>query len=82
MGVRAETINSDNQDNWERVEGLVKENQVDILLISTRAFGEFSIYSECACDWQQRQYAGDRRGTLHFRLGSRFQATLSLGTTT
>lgn len=34
MGVRAETINSDNKDNWERVEGLVKQNQVDILLIS------------------------------------------------
>lgn len=34
MGVRAETINSDNKDNWQRVEGLVKQNQVDILLIS------------------------------------------------
>ena len=34
MGVRAETINSDNQDHWERVEGAVGRNEVDILLIS------------------------------------------------
>ena len=34
MGVRAETINSDNQDHWERVERAVGRNQVDILLIS------------------------------------------------
>ena len=39
MGVRAETINSDNQDNWERIEELVKENQVDILLISPERLG-------------------------------------------
>ena len=34
MGVRAETINSDNQDHWERVESAVGRNEVDILLIS------------------------------------------------
>lgn len=34
MGVRAETINSDNRNNWNRVQALVKQNQVDILLIS------------------------------------------------
>lgn len=34
MGVRAETINSDNKDNWERVEELVQQDKVDILLIS------------------------------------------------
>ena len=34
MGVRAETINSDNQDHWERVERAVGRNEVDILLIS------------------------------------------------
>lgn len=39
MGVRAETINSDNKENWERVEGLVKQNQVDILLISPERLG-------------------------------------------
>ena len=39
MGVRAETIHSGNQDNWERIEGLVKEKQVDILLISPERLG-------------------------------------------
>ena len=39
IGVRAETINSGNQDNWERIEGLVKKNQVDILLISPERLG-------------------------------------------
>ncbi len=34
MGVRAETINSDNQDEWERVEAAIRGNKVDILLIS------------------------------------------------
>lgn len=34
MGVRAATINSDNVDEWARVEGLVTRGEVDILLIS------------------------------------------------
>ncbi len=34
MGVRAETIHSDNQDRWEQVENSVGRNEVDILLIS------------------------------------------------
>ena len=34
MGVRAETINSDNQDEWDRVEQAVGAGAVDILLIS------------------------------------------------
>ena len=34
MGIRAETINSDNQDRWEEVERAVSRNEVDILLIS------------------------------------------------
>lgn len=34
MGVRAETINSENQDEWERVEAAIRGNKVDILLIS------------------------------------------------
>ena len=34
MGVRAETINSDNQDEWDRVERAVGAGAVDILLIS------------------------------------------------
>ena len=34
MGVRAETINSDNQDEWDRVEKAARAGEVDILLIS------------------------------------------------
>jgi len=34
MGVRAVTINSDNQDGWDNVETAIQRNEVDILLIS------------------------------------------------
>jgi ATP-dependent DNA helicase RecQ len=34
MGLRAVTINSDNQDEWESVEASLLRNEVDILLIS------------------------------------------------
>lgn len=34
MGVRAATINSDNLDDWSKVEGRILRNEVDILLIS------------------------------------------------
>ena len=34
MGVRAVTINSDNQDAWDNVEAAIQRNEVDILLIS------------------------------------------------
>lgn len=33
-GIRAETINSDNEDEWERVEHAVESGAVDLLLIS------------------------------------------------
>ena len=34
MGVRAVTINSDNQDDWNNIEAAVRRNEIDILLIS------------------------------------------------
>lgn len=34
MGVRAVTINSDNQEEWATIEAAMQGNQVDILLIS------------------------------------------------
>ncbi|MQA89436.1 MAG: RecQ family ATP-dependent DNA helicase [Gemmatimonas sp.] len=34
MGVRAATINSDNQSDWEQVEKAVARNEIDILLVS------------------------------------------------
>jgi ATP-dependent DNA helicase RecQ len=34
MGVRAVTINSDNQDRWDSIEAAIQRDEVDILLIS------------------------------------------------
>ena len=34
MGVRARTINSDNQEDWDSVEGAIRADTVDIVLIS------------------------------------------------
>ncbi len=34
MGLRAATINSDNQDDWSEIENNIRRNDVDILLIS------------------------------------------------
>ncbi|MFA6292888.1 MAG: RecQ family ATP-dependent DNA helicase, partial [Victivallales bacterium] len=34
IGVRAETINSTNPSDWARIEGELRENQIDILLVS------------------------------------------------
>jgi len=34
MGVRADTINSDNPDRWDSVERAIKNDELDILLIS------------------------------------------------
>src|SRR5258706_12210438 len=34
MGVRAVTINSENQDDWQAVEAALAKNEVDVLLIS------------------------------------------------
>jgi len=34
MGVRAETINSSNEDDWPNVEAVVNNNEIDILLIA------------------------------------------------
>jgi len=39
MGVRAATINSDNQDEWKAVEARLRRNEVDILLIAPEKLG-------------------------------------------
>src|SRR5574337_2010157 len=39
MGVRAVTINSDNQDEWKSVEAKLRRNEVDILLIAPEKLG-------------------------------------------
>lgn len=39
MGVRAATINTDNQDEWKTVEAKLRRNEVDILLIAPEKLG-------------------------------------------
>jgi len=39
IGVRAATINSDNQDEWKSVEAKLRRNEVDILLIAPEKLG-------------------------------------------
>lgn len=39
MGVRAATINSDNQDEWTAVEARLRRNEIDILLIAPEKLG-------------------------------------------
>ncbi len=46
MGVRAETINSDNQDEWGDIEGKVARDDVDILLVSPERLANDQFVSE------------------------------------
>ena len=46
MGLRAESINSDNQDYWEEIENAVGRNAVDILLISPERLANERFRSE------------------------------------
>ena len=39
IGIKAETINSDNKDDWDRVELTLLDNQCDILLMSPERLG-------------------------------------------
>ena len=46
MGLRAESINSDNEDDWEEIENAVGRNAVDILLISPERLANEHFRSE------------------------------------
>ncbi len=46
MRVRAETINSDNEDRWEEVENAIDHNEVDILLISPERLANERFHTE------------------------------------
>ena len=46
MGVRAVTINSDNQDDWGNVEAAIQRDEVDILLISPERLANERFRSE------------------------------------
>ena len=38
LGLRARTINSDNEDRWREVEQAIRDDQIDLLLISPERF--------------------------------------------
>ncbi len=46
MGVRAVTINSDNQDRWDSIEAAIQRDEVDILLISPERLANERFRSE------------------------------------
>ena len=46
MGVQAETVNSDNETDWQEVENAVSRNKVDILLISPERLANERFRSE------------------------------------
>ena len=50
MGVRAKTINSDNQDEWADVEARIRQNEVDILLISPERFANEHFRTQVLAD--------------------------------
>jgi ATP-dependent DNA helicase RecQ len=54
MGVKAETINSDNQDEWTEVEARIRRNEVDILLISPERLANERFRSEVLASIAQR----------------------------
>ena len=79
MGVRAVTINSDNQDEWANVEATIQRNEVDILLISPERLANERFRTRGAGRHRRAdRFAGDRRGALHLGLGTRFPPALSL----
>ena len=54
MGVQAETVNSDNETDWQEVENAVSRNEVDILLISPERLANERFRSEILAkvgDW-------------------------------
>ena len=54
MGVRAVTIHSDNRDDWREVEGAVRRDEVDILLVSPERFANERFRDEVLTEVQDR----------------------------
>jgi ATP-dependent DNA helicase RecQ len=47
IGVRAETINSSNEADWERIEGELRRNEFDILLVSPERLANDPFVERC-----------------------------------
>ena len=54
MGVRAATIHSDNRDDWHEVEGAVRRDQVDVLLVSPERFANERFRNEVLAEVADR----------------------------
>ena len=54
MGVKAETINSDNQERWREVEASMRRNDVDILLVSPERFANERFRNEVLAEVADR----------------------------
>ena len=54
IGIRAETINSDNQDEWDRVERATRAGAVDILLISPERLANERFREQVLADVAER----------------------------
>ena len=77
MGVRAATIHSDNRDDWREVEGAVRHDQVDVLLVSPERFANERFRNEVLAEVRGPDIAlRDRRSALHLGLGPRLPAPL------
>ena len=71
MGVRADTINSDNAARWLEVEAAVRSDEVDIVLIAPETLRQRAVQCRGVVS-DRRSCLTARRGrsALHLRLGS------------
>ncbi|MGQ4807848.1 ATP-dependent RNA helicase RhlB [Candidatus Entotheonellaceae bacterium PAL068K] len=54
MGVRAKTINSDNQDKWDAIQDSIRRDEIDILLISPERLANEYFCSEVLANISER----------------------------
>ena len=73
IGIRAATINSTNLDQWQAIEAELADGP---LLISPSGSTTHSSAPTFSRPGPTDRVAGDRRGPLHLRLGSRLPARL------
>ena len=77
LGLRAHTINSTNREEWDGVRDRLAAGELDLLLISPERLNNPRFRYRDAADVRGLgRAAGDRRGALHLRLGSRLPAGL------
>ncbi len=75
-GLRAATINSDNQKVWNEVIAELEANTIDCLLVSPERFANQAFRERVLPSVAPRGSARHRRGALHQRLGSRLPTRL------